>query len=66
MYSVKTHIKKWDVIGGMAIFAVLSVLLIIAPEGLLKSQDTPYVYDNTGWYKQYIDDSSAIINRILE
>lgn len=66
MYFVKTHIKKWDVIGGVAILAVLSVLLITAPESLLKSEDTPYVYDNAGWYEQYIDDSGAIIDRSLE
>ena len=66
VYFVKTHIKKWDVIGGVAILAVLSVLLITAPESLLKSEDTPYVYDNAGWYEQYIDDSGAIIDRSLE
>lgn len=66
VYFVKTHIKKWDVIGGVAILAVLSVLLITAPEGLLKSEDTTYVYDNAGWYEQYIDDSGAIIDRSRE
>ena len=53
-------------IGGVAILAVLSVLLITAPESLLKSEDTPYVYDNAGWYEQYIVDSVAIIDRSLE
>lgn len=66
VYFVKTRIKKWDVVGGVAILAALSILLITAPEGLLKSEDTSYVYDNAGWYEQYIDDSGAIIDRSRE
>ena len=66
VYFVKTKIKKWDVIGGVAILVVLSVLLIVAPESMLKSEDTPYVYDNAGWYEQYIDDSGAIIDQSRE
>lgn len=66
VYFVKTRIKKWDVIGGAAILAVLSVLLIVLPENLLKSEDTPYIYDNAGWYEQYIDDRGAIIDRSQE
>ncbi len=60
VYFAKTHIKKSDVFGGVIILAVLSVLLIIMPESLLKSEDTPYVYDNAGWYEQYIDENGAI------
>ncbi|MGN1418172.1 MAG: hypothetical protein ACI4W6_02470, partial [Acutalibacteraceae bacterium] len=63
VYFVKTHIKKWDVIGGVAILVVLSAFLIVMPENLLKSEDTPYVYDNAGWYEQWIDDSGMIIKR---
>lgn len=66
VYFVKTHIKKWDAIGGVTILVILSALLIVMPESLLKSKDTPYVYDNAGWYEQYIDDSGAIIDRSME
>lgn len=63
VYFVRAHIRKWDVIGGVVILIVLSILLITTPEGLLKSEDTPYVYDNAGWYEQYIDDAGAIIEQ---
>lgn len=66
VYFVKTRIKLWDVIGGGVILVALSVLLIGMPESLLKSEDTPYVYDNAGWYEQFIDDSGAIIDRRQE
>ena len=48
------------------ILVVLSILLIIMPESLLKNENTPYVFDNAGWYEQYIDESGAIINRSQE
>ena len=63
MYFVKTHVKKWDVIGGVTVLVVLSMLLLPLPESILKNEDTPYVYDNAGWYEQWIDDSGEIINR---
>lgn len=63
VYFVRAHIRKWDVIGGVVILIVLSILLITIPEGLLKSEDTPYIYDNAGWYEQYIDDTGAIIEQ---
>ncbi|MGN0641299.1 MAG: HXXEE domain-containing protein [Oscillospiraceae bacterium] len=63
VYFVKNCIKKWDIIGGAIILVVLSMLLITMPESLLKSEDTPYVYDNAGWYEQYIDNSGAIIEQ---
>lgn len=66
VFFVKTKVKKWDVIGGVATLVVLSVLLIGMPESILKSEDTPYVYDNAGWYEQFIDDSGAIIDRTQE
>ena len=63
VYFIKTRIKKWDVIGGVIILVVLSILLITMPESLLKSKDTPYAYNNAGWYEQYTDDSGTIIGR---
>ena len=48
------------------LLVIFSILLIVLPENLLKSEDTPYVYDNAGWYEQYIDDSGAIIDRNQE
>ena len=65
-YFVKTRVKLRDVIGGGVILVVLSILLIIMPESLLKNENTPYVFDNAGWYEQYIDESGAIINRSQE
>lgn len=61
-YFAKTHVQKWDVIGGVVILVALSQLLITMPESLLKSENTPYVFDNEGWYEQWIDDSGEIIN----
>ncbi len=66
VYFFKTKVKKWDVIGGVATLVVLSVLLIGMPESILKSEDTPYVYDNAGWYEQFIDENGAIINQNQE
>lgn len=65
-YFVKTRVKLRDVIGGGVILVVLSILLITMPESLLKNENTPYVFDNAGWYEQYIDESGAIINRSQE
>lgn len=62
VYFVRTRITKWDVIGGAVLLAILSVLLITLPEGLLKDKNTSYVFKNAGWYEQYIDDSGAIID----
>ncbi len=62
VYFAKNHIKKRDIIGGVAILTVLSVLLITLPEKLLKSEDTPYIYENAGWYEQFIDENGAIID----
>ena len=60
VYFVKTGIKKQDVIGGIAILIVLSTLLITLPENLLKSENTPYVFDNAGWYEQWTDETGEI------
>ena len=49
-----------DVIGGIAILIVLSTLLITLPENLLKSENTPYVFDNAGWYEQWTDETGEI------
>lgn len=59
----KNHPKIRDVLGGVAILAVLSVLLITLPENLLKSENTAYVYDNAGWYEQFIDEGGTIVDR---
>ncbi len=61
-YFIRTRIKLSDVIGGVIILAVLSVLLIVMPEGLLKSEDTPYVFDDAGWYEQFTDENGEIIS----
>lgn len=63
VYFVNTRINKWDVIGGVVILATLSMLLITLPEGLLKSEDNPYVFENAGWYEQYINDNGAIMKQ---
>ena len=62
-YFVRTKVKGREVLGSVALLAALSVLLIALPERLLKSEDTPFVYADAGWYEQYIDDSGAIIDR---
>lgn len=62
VYFVKTRVHKWDLIGGVAILIALSLLLITMPENLLKSENTPYVFVNAGWYEQWIDDSGEIIH----
>ena len=45
---------------GIAILIVLSTLLITLPENLLKSENTPYVFDNAGWYEQWTDGTGEI------
>lgn len=62
VYFVRHGVKVWDIVGGAIILVVLSMLLIVLPENLLKSEDTAYVYDNAGWYEKYIDDNGAIIS----
>ncbi|MGI6229938.1 MAG: HXXEE domain-containing protein [Tractidigestivibacter sp.] len=55
IYFVGTGIAWKDVLGGAVILAALSFLLITFPESTLKSENTPYVFDNAGWYEQFID-----------
>ncbi|MGM9683425.1 MAG: hypothetical protein ACI3XQ_07490, partial [Eubacteriales bacterium] len=63
VYFVKMKVKTRDVIGGVETLVVLSVLLIGMPESIWKSEDTPYVFDNAGWYERFIDENGAIINQ---
>ncbi len=65
VYFVKTRVKISDVVGGAVILVVLSMLLIVMPENLLKSEDTPYVYNDAGWYEQFIDENGAVLNSEL-
>lgn len=62
VYFVKTRVKWKDAVGGVLILVALSVLLITLPESLLKSEDTPYAFDNAGWYEQWTDDKGRIID----
>ncbi len=61
IYFAKNHIRKQDFFSGIAILVILSILLIALPENLLKSKETVYVFEDAGWYEQYIDDSGEII-----
>lgn len=60
VYFVRTGIGWKDVVGGAAIMACLSFLLIAFPESVLKSPDTPYAFDNAGWYEQWTDETGEI------
>jgi hypothetical protein len=62
VYFMSTHIKWKDAVGGIVILVALSILLITIPESLLKSEDTPYAFDNAGWYEQWTDDKGEIID----
>lgn len=63
VYFVRTKVHWREALGGVAILVSLSALLIFLPETLLTSEDRPFVYDNAGWYEQFIDGSGAIIDR---
>lgn len=43
-----------------------ATVFITMPESLLKSEDTPYVYESAGWYEQWIDDNGAIVDQSKE
>lgn len=45
--------KAW--VGGIASLGILSFLLVNLPEMLLKSEDSPYIFTNHGYYEQFID-----------
>ena len=66
VYFVKSHIKWKDAVGGVVILVALSVLLITLPESLLKSENTPYAFNNAGWYGQWTDDNGEIIDYTQE
>lgn len=59
VYFLHTGIHWKDVVGGLVVLVILSELLITIPEGQLKSEDTPYVFENAGWYEQYIDSETG-------
>lgn len=63
---MQARFRVRDVLGGAAILVLLSMLLIVLPESLLKSKDTPYVFDNAGWYEKYIGEDGAVIDRRQE
>jgi hypothetical protein len=48
-----THWK--DVVGGVVVLVALSQLLVTLPESLLKSEESPYAFENAGWYEQFVD-----------
>lgn len=54
VWFVKNKVKLSDVIGGIAILIVFSVLLVNMPENLLKSTNNPYGWTDHGFYERYI------------
>lgn len=62
VYFVKTRIKWKEILGGVITLVALSILLITIPETLLKSEDTPYVFENAGWYEQWTDETGELID----
>lgn len=62
VWFVKNGLHISDVVGGLIIMAIFTVLLVQLPERTLKSEDNPYVFDNAGWYEQYTDENGNIVS----
>ena len=60
VWFVKNKVKLSDVLGGVIILAALTILLVNMPEKVLKSEDSPYVFDNAGWYETWVDENGNI------
>ena len=54
VWFVKNKVHWKDVVGGLMILAVFTLIFVKMPEQLLKSENSPYSFDNAGWYEQYI------------
>ncbi len=61
VWFVRNGIHWKDVVGGLAILALLTICLVNAPESLLKREDNPYSFDNAGWYERYVDAEGGIV-----
>ncbi|MGI6204965.1 MAG: HXXEE domain-containing protein [Anaerovoracaceae bacterium] len=61
VWFVKNKVHLKDAAGGIAILVVLTILLVNLPEGVLKSKDNPYTFDNAGWYETWVDGSGNIL-----
>ncbi len=62
VWFVKKGIHWKDIVGGLAILAALTILLVQLPERTLKSENNPYGFDNAGWYEQYTDSDGNIVS----
>ncbi|MGN0034880.1 MAG: HXXEE domain-containing protein [Coriobacteriales bacterium] len=54
VWFARNKIHWQDVVGGIALLVVFSLLLVTLPEALLKGADTPFPFANAGWYERWI------------
>lgn len=62
VWFAKNGVHWKDIVSGLAILAVLTIVLVQMPERLLKSEDNSYSFDNAGWYEKYTDSDGNIIS----
>lgn len=53
-YFIHHHPSWKDVTGGIVLLVFLSLLFVQLPEGILKSPNNPYSFENAGYYQQFL------------
>src|SRR5574344_2319487 len=51
-HNPKPKLKQW--LGGIISLVILSLLLVQMPEALLKNKNSPYAFENHGYYEKLI------------
>lgn len=59
-HKSKPNVKQWA--GGIAALVIGSLLLVQLPEALLKNENSPYVFEDHGYYEQFIDQGEVDAN----
>jgi len=56
-HKPRPKLRQW--IGGVAALVGLSLLFVQLPEAILKDENSPYVFEDHGYYEQFIGDGNA-------
>lgn len=62
VFYVKNKVHWKDVVFGLVLLVVFTILFVNLPERVLKTPDSTYVFDNAGWYEKYTDENGNIID----
>lgn len=57
-HKPKPKFHQW--LRGIAALVILSLAFVQLPEALLKDENSPYVFENHGYYEQFINDTTMI------